>query len=1023
MLAYIVLFLFFQLVFSSLTMIPVSEIYNGYNIVSDYYSYCTKSPDGSINYFYKILKEQHLIVYDQNDEIVSKSIIPNSNVNKLEYFGTEKEYLKLSYDNLYYINENDNIENYIYPYKNFLILKNKDFIVINYGASLIRLTFYLDQIEYYFYPPIIFEKYKDNNKISFSLKDVDIKYYEILETSKEILFFLLLDEGISSHQLDLYTLDKKTMQLNKTKTLHKEITGFTLINIDNDSDNFIYCISKYIGFTECFLVKYKNKTIILENSVKAFSNQCEFPDNFLEFRKNYALLNDSKIAIICNPQRSVYLTILEYKNNNLTLGNLVNKKILYFEFGIDAKNIFLMYNLNKGLILYYFISNRNEGNLAFFKSYINESCSSFEILANNNTETNISFYDYISGGVYNLNPNFIITDIDPKITLFNNNKVIKAGSTSYNKSDNFSFIAPYSDDPLIIKFKNTNFDYSCRAIINIFHYLIKVQYETYKCDKSPEIETVNNITYHNLNKTFILGLSQKYDLDFNVIFSQYPGDENLIYKFSNIEFSCKRNKDFRNYNSIYCKIPVNFEIFPPNAIKYEYNIYSNFSCLNSIYLGTITIEDRYLIEIIEAENLTKISENIDKTYDASQKIENFTVDMINYYQWFASFAYCDDDYIKSGECCKKEILTDWEVISHKNYLFDLFYYLDFIKNNNDYTKFKFKIYKIEEIEADSESWRSHVFNYVILKSSKFKKYVFTFPGGNNMIELYSTILFSDLVQFDEDNDDIQVNKLFLLYLNLAKNDIFSKEILEDIKRNKDYQIIFIGHSFGGAIATLASYYFTKNKLAENEPILITFGQPRVGNENFARHFMKLIHKVFRIERYKDYISMLPLVNKFEDNQVVKLIKLFKDLKDSFGEVDKYIGIYEFLGLLGVSLATANPIPVLAFVCEKFCSDILNHLKSYIDNSIYQQHTMMTYGYCHIGGLYVLNKESNKFYHCKDFYNEEINSPFCKNWVIDFGKLNYIVDLKSNNNYLTQNQNINERCQEKKIREEMAYVFA
>lgn len=110
MLAYIVLFLFFQLVFSSLTMIPVSEIYNGYNIVSDYYSYCAKSPDSSINYFYKILKEQHLIVYDQNDEIVSKSIIPNSNVNKLEYFGTEKEYLKLSYDNLYYINENDNIE-------------------------------------------------------------------------------------------------------------------------------------------------------------------------------------------------------------------------------------------------------------------------------------------------------------------------------------------------------------------------------------------------------------------------------------------------------------------------------------------------------------------------------------------------------------------------------------------------------------------------------------------------------------------------------------------------------------------------------------------------------------------------------------------------------------------------------------------------------------------------------------------------------------------------------------------------
>ena len=34
-------------------------------------------------------------------------------------------------------------------------------------------------------------------------------------------------------------------------------------------------------------------------------------------------------------------------------------------------------------------------------------------------------------------------------------------------------------------------------------------------------------------------------------------------------------------------------------------------------------------------------------------------------------------------------------------------------------------------------------------------------------------------------------------------------ILNDIKQNKDYQIIFTGHSLGGAIATLASYYFKK----------------------------------------------------------------------------------------------------------------------------------------------------------------------------------------------------------------------
>lgn len=66
-----------------------------------------------------------------------------------------------------------------------------------------------------------------------------------------------------------------------------------------------------------------------------------------------------------------------------------------------------------------------------------------------------------------------------------------------------------------------------------------------------------------------------------------------------------------------------------------------------------------------------------------------------------------------------------------------------------------------------------------------------------------------------------------MIFDTIKNDIFSEEILKDIQENKDYQIIFTGHSLGGAISTLASYYYAKHNLAENEPVLITFGQPRV----------------------------------------------------------------------------------------------------------------------------------------------------------------------------------------------------
>ena len=52
--------------------------------------------------------------------------------------------------------------------------------------------------------------------------------------------------------------------------------------------------------------------------------------------------------------------------------------------------------------------------------------------------------------------------------------------------------------------------------------------------------------------------------------------------------------------------------------------------------------------------------------------------------------------------------------------------------------------------------------------------------------------------------------------------------------DNDYQIIFVGHSLGGAIATISSFYYIKKYKFSAENILITFGQPRVGSETFAK---------------------------------------------------------------------------------------------------------------------------------------------------------------------------------------------
>ena len=990
-----------------LKLVPVSELIKG-NILTKYSLYCTISPNGYINLFYKIDKDSFHLVYDEKEDLVENSNDNKGNINKLGYLNSDKEYLILS-TKIYYINGNNNTEIFMGDGDDFFILNNKDCIIIDYRISFGKLKYYLS-LEYLTYP------YNSDNNIPFLLTDVLIKHYEIIEVSDAVLFFFLLDAQAISNPLELYILDKNTKKLSKEKTLHEEITGFTLINLKTASDDFIYCISELFESTRCFKVKYENKKLTIEKSINVFTWECILTKDFRQFRKNYALLDEGKIAIICPSDYNIYLTLFQYKDNNLILGDIVNKELISFtSYTVKIQNTFLIYNLNKGLVLYYIMEYSKNYTYAAYKIYIEESCSSFDILTTESKETNISFFNYITGGINDLKPSFMITEIDPKITLFNNNKRIIAGTTAFNSSDTFTFISQFSETPLIIKFKNTKSDYSCRAIINIFYYKIEIKDKFYKCVRSPNISIVNNITNHDLDKKYDINKDKNFYFTVEYINNVREVDliYNLIYKNTNIIFRCQKKSYYSK--SIECKIPTDFDLFPPNSIKYEYNIYSYLSCLNPIYIGNVKVEDPYLIEIIKADNLIEKSQNIDKTYDASQRIKEFSINMINYYYWFPSFAYCDDEYIKSGECCKEEILTDWEIISYKKYILGFDYFMDSMGFKFDFLKIKKRIAEINQLneeEIDLDLLLDYeIFKYVILKSKKFKKYVITFAGSNTFGTDISKIMFSEFVEYENDIN-IKVNKFFYLIFNLTKNDILAETILKDMKKNKEYQIIFTGHFLGGAVSTLASYYSIKNNLIENEPILITFGQPRVGNENFARDYMKIISKVFRIVRYDDSATMMPPINKQDDVEVNEMYKTIENIYNIFTLKDVPGTFTDMLGIIKLGGFDLKNDFVKDFLKGNLKGDLIGVLFEIIDvfyDKIATQFSnLIPYGYCHIGGLYVLNEDSNKFYHCKDVYNEEITSPYCKNRDIQYGHYDNLV--KERNFYFTDRQNPMERCQ-------------
>ena len=246
-----------------------------------------------------------------------------------------------------------------------------------------------------------------------------------------------------------------------------------------------------------------------------------------------------------------------------------------------------------------------------------------------------------------------------------------------------------------------------------------------------------------------------------------------------------------------------------------------------IFLITLFIQSYCEFTIYDGTRLQSLSYTINQDYDASAPVsmKTFNQDMISYYSWFASYGYCEDIDVPLF-CCKN--------------------YFDF------FTK------KWTIVKEDSTD-KYHVYNYILWRNDEFKKYIVAFPGTNEILELLNEAVHIKLVDYESGNGIKLVNYFKQVAFEL-KEIFFTKDVLDDIEAHPDYQFIATGHSLGGAVATIFLYeainkgYLDPNR---NEPVLITYGQPRTGNENFVLDFNKKIKNVLRIVRDGDIVVSLP----------------------------------------------------------------------------------------------------------------------------------------------------------------------
>ncbi len=96
-------------------------------------------------------------------------------------------------------------------------------------------------------------------------------------------------------------------------------------------------------------------------------------------------------------------------------------------------------------------------------------------------------------------------------------------------------------------------------------------------------------------------------------------------------------------------------------------------------------------------------------------------------------------------------------------------------------------------------------------------------------------------------------------------DEITKKVAEIIHDNPDAKVFITGHSLGGALATLYGamlFYNAEHEITDKLAAIYTFGQPRVGDKEFAKYGeTHLKDHYFRVVYCNDIVPRVPFDNE------------------------------------------------------------------------------------------------------------------------------------------------------------------